>query len=227
MFQEVIEFKNILEQLDISMKERIDILSKFETLLEEKASPDFAFDFLKNGVFKEVYWLDSTHKYVIKFCCEHNETESELSILQQVTTEISKVFIQTFSLHLIRTIPASFILVEEREGMDDEEDTLQINYILIQPAIDKTCSTDFDHISLGSSKLYMRNPLVVNNSIINYEYIKGAPITNKVWLQKIVQYYGEEFLILLKDFIDEKCIGDLHDGNIGYLNDRPVIIDYL
>lgn len=54
----------------------------------------------------------------------------------------------------------------------------------------------------------------------NYDYF------NKYWLCDAFKYYGEikgeEFL----QFIKNACVGDLHKANIGYIGDRPVIIDY-
>ena len=54
----------------------------------------------------------------------------------------------------------------------------------------------------------------------NYDYF------NMYWLCDAFKYYGEikgeEFL----QFIKNACVGDLHKANIGYIGDRPVIIDY-
>lgn len=49
---------------------------------------------------------------------------------------------------------------------------------------------------------------------------------NMYWLCDAFKYYGEikgeEFL----QFIKNVCVEDLHKANIGYIGDRPVIIDY-
>ncbi len=54
----------------------------------------------------------------------------------------------------------------------------------------------------------------------NYDYF------NKYWLCDAFKYYGEirgeEFL----QFIKNVRVEDLHKANIGYIGDRPVIIDY-
>lgn len=49
---------------------------------------------------------------------------------------------------------------------------------------------------------------------------------NKDWLTDFRYYYGEEFFIKFMNFIDENCWDDLRLDNIGYLDKKPVLIDY-
>ena len=42
----------------------------------------------------------------------------------------------------------------------------------------------------------------------------------------LLEYYGEEKLNKFFSFIDNYNIGDLHSGNFGFQNGRPVFIDY-
>lgn len=49
---------------------------------------------------------------------------------------------------------------------------------------------------------------------------------NAQWLTAFIEYHGKEKLEAFYNFIDDYDIGDLHDDNIGYIGDRPVIIDY-
>lgn len=46
------------------------------------------------------------------------------------------------------------------------------------------------------------------------------------WLAAVKRFYGEKILLNLLNFIEEMGIGDLHGGNIGWLNNRPVLFDY-
>lgn len=46
------------------------------------------------------------------------------------------------------------------------------------------------------------------------------------WITDFIEYHGEEMLKKFLEFIVEKNIGDLHTDNIGYIGDRPVLIDY-
>lgn len=46
------------------------------------------------------------------------------------------------------------------------------------------------------------------------------------WSLDFIRYYGEQALEKLLNFIDEECLDDFHMGNIGYIDDIPVIVDY-
>lgn len=49
---------------------------------------------------------------------------------------------------------------------------------------------------------------------------------NPIWKANAYFYYGEKKFKDIMNFITEYMIEDLHDGNLGYIKDRPVIIDY-
>lgn len=46
------------------------------------------------------------------------------------------------------------------------------------------------------------------------------------WLSDFLDYYGEEMFDQFMDFIEEYVIEDLHSSNLGYINGRPVVVDY-
>ena len=45
-------------------------------------------------------------------------------------------------------------------------------------------------------------------------------------MRDAINWYGENEIEKLLKFINDEKINDLHSGNLGYLNDRPVIVDY-
>lgn len=49
---------------------------------------------------------------------------------------------------------------------------------------------------------------------------------NETWFGSALDYYGAERLALLVGFLKEYHLRDFHNGNIGYIGDRPVIIDF-
>lgn len=49
---------------------------------------------------------------------------------------------------------------------------------------------------------------------------------NLEWLSDAFHYYGEKMFHKLLEFIRTVGINDLHDGNIGYIGNRPVLVDY-
>ena len=49
---------------------------------------------------------------------------------------------------------------------------------------------------------------------------------NACWISDFLNYFSEEVFIKLQDFLYNNRIWDLHSGNLGYIGDRPVIIDW-
>lgn len=49
---------------------------------------------------------------------------------------------------------------------------------------------------------------------------------NVYWLNDFLEFFGEEILKQLNRFIDTYDINDLHSSNVGYIGNRPVLIDY-
>lgn len=88
--------------------------------------------------------------------------------------------------------------------------------------------------------IYAQEKAVIWENIHNYEDYdererdeieektrsSGHRCFNSAWLLDFLDYYGEEIFNMFLDFIDDMCIDDLHSGNIGYINDRPVLVDY-
>lgn len=51
-------------------------------------------------------------------------------------------------------------------------------------------------------------------------------IFNLIWQSDFIDYFGFEKFNAFMDFINNSSINDLHCGNVGYIGDRPVLIDY-
>ena len=51
----------------------------------------------------------------------------------------------------------------------------------------------------------------------------NAPVD---WAVDFIAYHGENDMEYLDSFLYEYGINDIHDGNVGYIGDRPVIFDY-
>lgn len=50
--------------------------------------------------------------------------------------------------------------------------------------------------------------------------------TNDLWLARCIQLYGKKFISSFAEWTMVCQIGDLHDGNIGMYDNRPVLLDY-
>lgn len=49
---------------------------------------------------------------------------------------------------------------------------------------------------------------------------------NADWLSDVFNYFGEKIFYVFMQFLSDFNVNDLHSGNIGYINGRPVLIDY-
>lgn len=84
--------------------------------------------------------------------------------------------------------------------------------------------------------IYIQEKCVPFNEYNSYHTIEEKKQTSKIcdkitinlnWLTDFRFYYGETALINFTNFLyNMQWDNDLRDANIGYLNDRPVLIDY-
>lgn len=49
---------------------------------------------------------------------------------------------------------------------------------------------------------------------------------NDEWLARVIQLYGKKFIQSMVKWIAVNSINDLHGRNTGYLNNKPIILDY-
>ena len=49
---------------------------------------------------------------------------------------------------------------------------------------------------------------------------------NLEFLGYMINYYGKNKVLTLCDFLDKNCLNDFHSSNVGFIGDRPVLIDY-
>lgn len=54
----------------------------------------------------------------------------------------------------------------------------------------------------------------------------GTARLSIIWIKSFIDYYGEMEFEHFGNFIDEHNINDLHNGNVGYIGDRPVVFDF-
>lgn len=49
---------------------------------------------------------------------------------------------------------------------------------------------------------------------------------NSMWIADFFEIYGEDEFVKLSKFLEKHRIHDLHAGNLGYIDNMPVIVDY-
>lgn len=66
-----------------------------------------------------------------------------------------------------------------------------------------------------------RRSKVLSSSLNNlYSWV------DREWYARVLQLYGKKFLASFEKFSVEAKLNDLHNGNIGWRNGRPIILDY-
>lgn len=73
--------------------------------------------------------------------------------------------------------------------------------------------------SIIETELYDR----IISASSSYDALEYIPFE---WIEDFINYYSEEEFYKLCEFLDDYGVNDLHEGNIGYLNNAPIIFDY-
>lgn len=86
---------------------------------------------------------------------------------------------------------------------------------------------DVDNIS-NAYNISMKVPYVASLSAEDYQKIQYAyDRCRSEWVMNLLyEYMGMEKFLKFLDYIEKNCINDLHRGNIGSLDGRPVLFDY-
>lgn len=158
--------------------------------------------------------LDFVHEnFVIKWTCngsryEADEALAEVKIYEQAVKQGIQFFFP--STELFATING-------------------INFVL-QEKIDFS----IDHISYLQEKKYVHQSRTGSDRICNKMqkcFDKAgdgsyARQLNKTWAKMALVLYGKKAVKHLCGFVVEHGINDLHESNLGYKNDRPIILDF-
>lgn len=85
----------------------------------------------------------------------------------------------------------------------------------------KTVSQRAESIKINEECLEM-----ISNIISDIPRCSRTDCIDSKWLKIAIHYFGYTFMGKLARFIQTNRINDLHRGNIGFINDRPVLIDF-
>lgn len=77
-----------------------------------------------------------------------------------------------------------------------------------------------------SHKTRTVSPAIVNKMDNCFFQIKRGRTLNPLWASMAIILYGKRKCKALCKFIVENNINDLHGSNIGYLKDKPIILDF-
>lgn len=89
------------------------------------------------------------------------------------------------------------------------------------------------HLSRTKAKKYERITKTVKNDIqpkMQKQFNKACSnyvrSIDELWTKMVCSLYGRKVCIALCEFIIEHKINDLHSHNIGYLHNKPILIDF-
>ena len=200
------EYKDILLELSSC---------DFENLDEKTAKPNILdkidkryFPYHAQGSTKLVLFIAGNYDFVVKipfsydyesgYYLKHNYCHLEESIYKSaVKAGLEDMFAKPTLIGLINDHPIYIQeMVEILNSLDEEE---------------------YPIISTKKSKDFAETLILTNREVDDID---------DRWLATAVEYYGEELCINLMDFMKENNVYDLHEGNVGYLNGRPVLVDY-
>lgn len=222
-----------------------------ELVLSDSDIEDYL-DFRAHGCYKECYEMPYNSKYIVKFAIEDNDTTSEQYLLEAAKGRgLGALFIPTFFVPLFGyTLYAARIAADEdfddgKYTYDEENNTYveredwvgpECDTLIIQPIIDKLAGPPKHNLWMASAypldenlQVIYKDPLIHPDTgeIIEPDDIRFVDIHDREWLEAFLHCYGLEKLKALNAFCRDFHISDLHGNNIGYLNGKPIIIDWL
>lgn len=91
-----------------------------------------------------------------------------------------------------------------------------------------TCDTATAIYKKGYSKYLNNRSCTGNHKIVDKVYHDCIWINraDRYWVERVIQLYGKKFTHSMEAWLTENKINDLHDRNTGWLNNRPILLDY-
>ena len=89
-------------------------------------------------------------------------------------------------------------------------------------------STSDGEYNLGYNKYLSRRNTPTHSPILTKiadECRDGYRISN-LWMARVLQLYGKKFCRSFETWTIENNVNDLHNSNTGWLNNKPIILDY-
>lgn len=222
-------------------------IEELEQLIATQNCPNEYFDYLAHGAFKETYMLHRSHNYVVKFCSQQNDTETEKALLEAAKDEgMDWAFIPTRFVNFHGLTCGMPFMLEDYDGdsaqyWDSEKETYIDNEdwegryataLEIQPTLLYTVNSDENHeywlpeyaygevAHIVKGERVERDPAINPNTgeVIPYDIIRDTDIKDKRWIEQFVRFYGIDGLERLANFIQKYHVTDLHNSNIGYIS---------
>ena len=200
-----------------------------------KTTPDFAFDFLSNGSYKECYRVNIPG-IVVKFASLDNPTEDEQEGMYLFHSKgFGDICVKTWFFDLPRNVDLVNLETEPNPdymGYDDDCDEAwryqQANVMIIQERATPMTEVSGADINELWRPEYEEDPIIWNEKIIDFKTIQYIRDAGRTWIEEFLREYGYDKLTKFVTLLDEECISDLRTANIGLTKEgKPVIFDYI
>lgn len=200
-------FKEIMEQKDLPKVMRSSSIEAIRTDMDKRFGFDCSYD---EGLFKGVLIpVDKELKVVIKFD-KHTGRVLGTSADKGVKNELrmsKKLESLGFGNMIARASKIPYKTNSRRMLSFQERATVYNNFY-------GDLSYSQKDITVPQSRSYDK---------IRREAMNNPPFA---WYLKAVQYHGYRKVVSLFKTLFENDIRDFHKGNVGFIGDRPVLIDY-
>ena len=217
--------------------------------MDARATPDECFDPIGYGAYKEVYALSDN--YVIKFVSECNNTEEEMRLLNAaVEYDVDPLFPETYFIPLTGYHPALYLLEVDtctNWTFDEEKNTYverdpdyepnreRADYVIIQRRVtsvleDMTfhCVYNYDCERHRSEYIQLFSTRAEDDfRPVPTSLVRQIGVTAVEWHEGILTHFGFDFYTRFAAFCDDNNVRDLHNGNVGFLDGIPCIVDWL
>ena len=193
-----------------------EIMTRIEDFCSDTTSHGDDYDFLsdicevnRNGETKTVF-LHKEWDFVIKVpnyysYARHNYCQLEADNYKKACAyRVERVLLETALLCTLKN--GIQLYVQPRYTIDNND---YMDSPIHRHRLQKKCNT-------------YRKPIV---SKVAGEMYDGFRLNN-LWLSRVIQLYGKRFMRSLERWTQENRIGDLHDCNVGWVNNKPIILDY-
>lgn len=193
-----------------------EIMTRIEDFCSDTTNHGDNYDFLsdicevnQNGETKTVF-LHKEWDFVIKVpnyysYARHNYCQLEADNYKKACAyRVERVLLETALLCTLKN--GIQLYVQPRYTIDNND---YMDSPIHRHRLQKKCNT-------------YRKPIV---SRVAGEMYDGYRLNN-LWLSRVIQLYGKRFMRSLEKWTQENRIGDLHDCNVGWMNNKPIILDY-
>lgn len=168
-------------------------IEELEQLIATQNCPNEYFDFLAHGAFKETYMLHHSDNYVVKFCSQQNDTETEKALLDAAKAEgIGFAFIPTRFVNFHGLTCGMPMILEDYDGdsaqyWDSEQETYIENEdwegryataLEIQPTLLYTVNSDEKHEYWRPEYAYGEEAHILGGERVEPDHVLRDPAIN-------------------------------------------------